>query len=186
MCYSRRKEGSQWVSDATYVFPNQSSQTHLSINLQIPQGNEAYGYTYQATLKAGYPYHFTGNYKGGVTLTENFRRKDGNRKNMVNSASTRFYPMRGKKMTVIMKGQMTAIREIPEEKTVLVTMTRSMTHSSYPKCLVQKQGTGIFLCLQTTSISSTEAEVIMIAPGNNGIHWPQMLWICWILIQKTA
>ena len=48
-----RKEGSQWVSDATYVFPNESSQTHLSINLQSPQENEAYGYTYQATLKAG-------------------------------------------------------------------------------------------------------------------------------------
>jgi hypothetical protein len=68
-----RKEGSQWVSDATYVFPNESSQTHLSINLQSSQGNEAYGYTYQATLKAGYPYHFTGNYKGGVTLDGEFQ-----------------------------------------------------------------------------------------------------------------
>lgn len=70
---SCRKEGNRWVSDAVYIFPNESSQTHLSINIQSPDGNETYGYTYQATLKAGYPYHFTGYYKGGVSLDGEFQ-----------------------------------------------------------------------------------------------------------------
>ncbi len=70
---SCRKEGNRWISDAVYIFPNESSQTHLSINIQTPDGNETYGYTYQATLKAGYPYHFTGYYKGGVSLDGEFQ-----------------------------------------------------------------------------------------------------------------
>lgn len=179
-----RKEGSQWVSDATYVFPNESSQTHLSINLQSPQGNEAYGYTYQATLKAGYPYHFTGNYKGGVTLDGEFQAEGWQPEIDLNSASMRFYPMR-EKMTVMMKGQMTAIQEIPEEKTVLVTMTRNMTHSSYPKCLVQIVYGDIFMSGRLPVFPLPKRKLSS-SPRNNGIHWPQMLWICWILIQKTA
>lgn len=67
------KKGSRWISDAVYIFPNEGSQTHLSINVQSPDGNEAYGYTYQANLKAGYPYHFTGHYKGSVSLDGEFQ-----------------------------------------------------------------------------------------------------------------
>ena len=179
-----RKEGSQWVSDATYVFPNESSQTHLSINLQSSQGNEAYGYTYQATLKAGYPYHFTGNYKGGVTLDGEFQAEGWQPEIDCEFGFDEILPDEGK-MTVMMKGQMTAIREIPEEKTVLVTMTRNMTHSSYPKCLVQIVYGDIFMSGRLPVFPLPKRKLSS-SPRNNGIHWPQMLWICWILIQKTA
>lgn len=158
-----RKEGSQWVSDATYVFPNESSQTHLSINLQSPQGNEAYGYTYQATLKAGYPYHFTGNYKGGVTLDGEFQAEgwqpeidcefgfdeilpdeeedDGNNEGTDdgNSGNTGGEDSSGDNDT---EYDTFIVSEMPGADSIW----------------------GYFYVWQTTSISSTEAEAIIIAP----------------------
>lgn len=68
-----QKNGTEWQSNTVYVFPSESTKTHLSINIQTPDGNEAYGYTYEATLKAGYPYHFTGNYQGGISLDGEFQ-----------------------------------------------------------------------------------------------------------------
>ena len=145
------------------MFPNESSQTHLSINLQSSQGNEAYGYTYQATLKAGYPYHFTGNYKGGVTLDGEFQAEgwqpeidcefgfdeilpdegedDGNDEgtNDGNSGNTGGEDSSGNNDT---EYDTFIVSEMPGADSIW----------------------GYFYVWQTTSISSTEAEAIIIAP----------------------
>lgn len=70
---SCRKEGHVWKSDAVYVFPCQEAQTHLTVTVCMPEKDEAYGYTYEASLKPGYPYHFTGNYQEGVSLDGDFQ-----------------------------------------------------------------------------------------------------------------
>lgn len=70
---SCRKEGHVWKSDAVYVFPCQDAQTHLSVTVRMPDKDEVYSYTYGASLKPGYPYHFTGNYQEGVSLDGDFQ-----------------------------------------------------------------------------------------------------------------
>ena len=45
----------------------------MSIQIELPDDNKAYGYTYQSALKPGYPYQFTGNYKDGITLNGVFQ-----------------------------------------------------------------------------------------------------------------
>ena len=164
------------------MFPNESSQTHLSINLQSSQGNEAYGYTYQATLKAGYPYHFTGNYKGGVTLDGEFQAEgwqpeidcefgfdeilpdegedDGNDEgtNDGNSGNTGGEDSSGDNDT---EYDTFIVSEMPGADSIW----------------------GYFYVWQTTSISSTERKLSS-SPRNNGIHWPQMLWITEYLFRR--
>lgn len=70
---SCRKEGHVWKSDAVYVFPCKDTQTHLSVTVRMPDKDEVYSYTYNASLKPGYPYHFTGNYSDGVSLDGEFQ-----------------------------------------------------------------------------------------------------------------
>lgn len=67
------KDGHVWTCKEQYVIPSTSSSTHLSINIVRPSGNEAYGYTYQSALKAGYPYHFTGRYGQSIALDGTFQ-----------------------------------------------------------------------------------------------------------------
>ncbi len=67
------KEDGQWISETVYIFPNESTSTHLSVQIELPDGNKTYGYTYQAALRAGYPYQFTGNIKDGITLNGEFQ-----------------------------------------------------------------------------------------------------------------
>lgn len=67
------KENGQWVSETVYIFPNESPSTHLSIQVELPDGNKTYGYTYQSALQPGYPYQFTGNYENGITLNGEFQ-----------------------------------------------------------------------------------------------------------------
>lgn len=67
------KEGGQWISETVYIFPNESTSTHLSVQIELPDGNKTYGYTYQAALQAGYPYQFTGNVTDGITLNGEFQ-----------------------------------------------------------------------------------------------------------------
>lgn len=67
------KDGHIWTCKEQYIIPSESSTTHLSINIERPGGNEAYGYTYQAALKAGYPYHFTGRYGQPIALDGTFQ-----------------------------------------------------------------------------------------------------------------
>lgn len=67
------KDGDQWVSDTVYLFPGESSSTHMSVQIELPDGDKAYGYTYQSSLLPAYPYQFTGNYKDGITLNGEFQ-----------------------------------------------------------------------------------------------------------------
>ena len=70
---SCKKTGDTWTYENLYVLPCYSSQTHLSINIQLPGHNETYGYTYQSALEAGVPYHFIGKYKEGIALDGEFQ-----------------------------------------------------------------------------------------------------------------
>lgn len=67
------KEDGQWISETVYIFPHESNSTHLSVLVELPEGNKTYGYTYQAALQAGYPYQFTGNFEDGITLNGEFQ-----------------------------------------------------------------------------------------------------------------
>ena len=69
------RKGEQWISETVYILPAESSATRLSIQVELPDENKAYGYTYQSALKPGYPYQFTGNYKDGITLNGVFQAK---------------------------------------------------------------------------------------------------------------
>lgn len=68
-----REQNGRWVSDDVYVFPCNSSQTRLSINVVMPDKTEAYGYIYQAMLQPGSPYHFTGAYADAIMLDGQFQ-----------------------------------------------------------------------------------------------------------------
>lgn len=68
-----RKEGHVWKAGPVYVFPCKDTKTHLSVRVRMPEEDEVYGYTYEASLKPGYPYHFTGNYQEGVSLDGDFQ-----------------------------------------------------------------------------------------------------------------
>lgn len=68
-----RKEGHVWKAGPVYVFPCKDTKTHLSVRVCMPEGDEVYGYTYEASLKPSYPYHFTGNYQEGVSLDGDFQ-----------------------------------------------------------------------------------------------------------------
>ena len=67
------RKGEQWISETAYILPSESSSTRMSIQIELPDDNKAYGYTYQSALKPGYPYQFTGNYKDGITLNGVFQ-----------------------------------------------------------------------------------------------------------------
>lgn len=57
-----------WKAGPIYVFPSPESKPHLSIQLTTPDGNEAYGYSYDTPLRAGVPYHFSGTLSDGVLM----------------------------------------------------------------------------------------------------------------------
>lgn len=67
------EENGQWMSETVYILPSESQSTHLSVQIEMPDGNKTYGYTYQSPLLPGYPYQFTGNYKDGITLNGEFQ-----------------------------------------------------------------------------------------------------------------
>ncbi|MDE5987734.1 MAG: FimB/Mfa2 family fimbrial subunit [Prevotella sp.] len=60
------KSGDVWETGTFYIMPTQQSQTVLTMHLTLDDGSsESYSYTYNATLNAGIPYFFTGNYDSG-------------------------------------------------------------------------------------------------------------------------
>ncbi|MCM1080053.1 MAG: FimB/Mfa2 family fimbrial subunit [Bacteroidales bacterium] len=62
------KSGDSWKTETFYIMPTRPSQTVLTMHLSFDDGSsESYSYTYNATLEAGVPYFFTGNYAGGVS-----------------------------------------------------------------------------------------------------------------------
>lgn len=141
---SCRKEGNRWISDAVYIFPNESSQTHLSINIQTPDGNETYGYTYQATLKAGYPYHLPDIIKEEYRSTESFRPTDGNRKSTVNSDLMKFFPMRVTTIIIQTAEKMTTILTTPAAPKHRIIQRRA-TLLSFLSCLMPIRYGDIFM-----------------------------------------
>lgn len=60
------RTGGVWSTGTFYIMPTSPSQTMLTMHLTFADGSsESYSYTYNATLDAGIPYVFTGNYAGG-------------------------------------------------------------------------------------------------------------------------
>lgn len=47
-----------WKAGPVYVFPSESSQTHLSLNVKTASGETVYGYFFSYPLEAGKPYRF--------------------------------------------------------------------------------------------------------------------------------
>ncbi len=68
-----RKNGTLWSSPEVYILPCVGSQTRLTVQVSLPERNEAYGYTYPDALKAGFPYRFTGTYAGDIALGGTFQ-----------------------------------------------------------------------------------------------------------------
>lgn len=160
---SCRKEGNRWISDAVYIFPNESSQTHLSINIQTPDGNETYGYTYQATLKAGYPYHFTGYYKGGVSLDGEFQADGWQPEVDCEFGFDEILPDEGDDDHNTDSGKddndsdNTGSTETPDD-------TKETDTFIVPELPDADTIWGYFYVWQVTSLSATESKAILIAP----------------------
>lgn len=55
-----------WTTGTKYVLPGASDNTVMSVMLTSPAGANVYSVTYPSALKAGTPYHFTGNYSGEI------------------------------------------------------------------------------------------------------------------------
>lgn len=60
-----------WKAGPIYVFPSESSQTHLSLNVKTASGETVYGYSFHYPLEAGKPYRFVSTGDGEVTLEGN-------------------------------------------------------------------------------------------------------------------
>lgn len=57
-----------WETETFYVFPSESSRTNLSIDVERPQGNETYSYTYTDMLQPAQPYRFSGTFQEGISM----------------------------------------------------------------------------------------------------------------------
>lgn len=55
-----------WSSGDFYVMPGSGQQTSFSISVVTPEGQQTYGYTYGAALKAATPYTLAGTYEEGA------------------------------------------------------------------------------------------------------------------------
>lgn len=60
-----------WKAGPVYVFPSESSQTHLSLNVKTASGETVYGYFFSYPLEAGKPYRFVSTGDGEVSLEGN-------------------------------------------------------------------------------------------------------------------
>lgn len=60
-----------WKAGPVYVFPSESSQTHLSLNVKTVSGETVYGYFFSYPLEAGKPYRFVSTGDGEVSLEGN-------------------------------------------------------------------------------------------------------------------
>lgn len=66
-----RKERGVWKAGPVYVFPSESSQTHLSLNVKTASDETVYGYFFSYPLEAGKPYRFVSTGDGDITLEGN-------------------------------------------------------------------------------------------------------------------
>lgn len=60
-----------WKAGPVYVFPSESSQTYLSLNVKTASGETVYGYFFSYPLEAGKPYRFVSTGDGEVSLEGN-------------------------------------------------------------------------------------------------------------------
>lgn len=60
-----------WKAGPVYVFPSESTQTHLSLNVKTASGETVYGYFFSYPLEAGKPYRFVSTGDGEVSLEGN-------------------------------------------------------------------------------------------------------------------
>lgn len=65
------KEGGVWKAGPIYVFPSESSRTHLSLNIKTATEETVYGYFFNYPLEAGRPYRLVSTGDGEVTLEGN-------------------------------------------------------------------------------------------------------------------
>ena len=66
-----------WSSEERYIFPGSTTETVLSIRVTEKDGTETtYGYICQSVPKANQPFHITGNYSDGITVSGSFNIQD--------------------------------------------------------------------------------------------------------------
>lgn len=63
-----RNEKGVWKAGPVYVFPAESTRTHLSVNVTTVSGETTYGYFFNCPLEAGKPYRLVSTGDGNVSL----------------------------------------------------------------------------------------------------------------------
>ncbi len=149
------EENGQWMSETVYILPNESTSTHLSVQIELPSGNKTYGYTYQSPLLAGYPYQFTGNYEGGITLNGQFQAEGWKPIIDVEFGITETLPDNPEEETSDSDDENESGSEIETDG------TNTCYVSDLPKAESIWED---FFVWKVTEISSTECEAVLIAP----------------------
>lgn len=65
------KDNGVWKAGPIYVFPSESSRTHLSLSVKTSTEETVYGYFFSYPLEAGRPYRFVSTGEGEVALEGN-------------------------------------------------------------------------------------------------------------------
>lgn len=66
-----KKDNGVWKAGPVYVFPSESSRTHLSLSVKTSTEETVYGYFFSYPLEAGRPYRFVSTGDGEIALEGN-------------------------------------------------------------------------------------------------------------------